>query len=1109
MPLHADITIRLDASTLVGVLVSNLAGSSGALGAIATPNTGSATGNITNTAAGFNAASLGPAISALVVQAGSGLGAIVPQTNLLGGIGNALTLIEKATHGNLRAEIEALITQLTRELEGSREGGTFAVLMRLSQLLANSAQGGLLATLAQTVLGAAGVNTPPAVGRLSSLLPAVDALVRAVGGLMMLETVLSESQRLTGVMAQRLDAGAVQRQVEQLMALLTPALAARIVASAVDDEAELDALVNAVRVAADQLGRFQQELGAGMGLGEATLAYLNVGQVQAEVASAAALLRNIDLSPLERQLQQALGGLAPFMAFDFASAPAQSLNGLLTQAETEIANFAGKINDWNPAELVAPLQAGIRQLTAPLADLSRLIEQAMVGIRAALDAVKRVIVDLPVQGLVSAVNTLLAPITQALQLITQLVADVAAALGAAATAAVEALGEVEGLVDGFKAEVQALFADARQFVAGLNLDAVAGTLADRIGEFTQAVAQAELKPYFDTAVQAIDAAAGVVEAVPFGLLPESMKADVDAAVAPIKAVDLAAFETQVEGFVGIGPDGRFTPREDLVAAIAQIQHKFDELIAALHEHDPEQYLAQLDAKLSDLATQIRAIAPAVTLQPVQDVINGIKAQVAAFDLAAQLAPLQAVFDDAIAAMQAYSPAQLIAPLQARVLAARQQVTQTLLLDQWAGALDTIHERAASVLSQIDPAQLETKLTELLSQARDLSVSLPDVNMQWLGSIVAAWHRGSGARIHPAAFTVVQGWIDLRAGAAALAARSSAIADAVARTHAAVSGINVAALAGELLARTQAIRTALLSLQATLPGDSRHRPALAALTLRLDVQVSMGQLVANRDRYLATLTSALTLGETLRRTGLSEVDNVVTQLHQTFAPLNTLLGSLRALLRAAGVPAVDAGVPQMLRGLFQVAPPARLAALSAPLFVALRTRVLALIDAVIVPLQAAITQLQTLINAFDLAPLQTAVNEVFQGAVAELQALSPSTLLAAPLASVNSLKAEVAAFNPLQPVLTVLDALRDTAARVLGKLSAQQLLADPLAIYREIVDALDALNVQALMTPVLDLLDSIAHDVDAGLDNTVTAFQRLQDALPSGGGGSSVTVDVSL
>ncbi len=1109
MPLHADITVRLDASTLVGVLLSNLTGSAGALGAIATPDTGSATGTITTTAAGFNTASLGPAITGLVSQAGVGLSAIVPQANLLGGIGSALTLIEQATQGNLRADIEALLAQLAQELEGSRQGGTFAVLMRLSQLLANSSQGGVLATLLQTVLDAAGVSTPPAVRDISSLLPAVDSLVRAVGGLMMLETVLAESQRLTGVMAQRLDAGAVRRQVDQVMALLAPALAARIAATPPGDEAALDAVVNAVRVAADQLGALQQDLSAAMGLGEATLAYLNVDQVQLEVASAAALLRNIDLSPLERQLRGALGGLGPFMAFDFAGAPAQSLGALLGQAETEIANFAGKINDWNPADLVGPLQDGIAKLTAPLADLTQLIEQAMVSIRAALDAVKRVIVELPVQGLVGAINALLAPITQALALITQLVADVAAALGTAADAAVAALGEVEGLVDGFKAEVQALFADARQFVEGLNLDAVAGTLADRIGEFTQAVAQAELKPYFDTAVQAIDTATGVVEAVPFGLLPESMKADVDAAVAPIKAVDLAAFEVQVEGMIGIGPDGRFTPREDLDAAIAQIQLKFDELVAALREHDPEQYLVQLDAKLAELAVQIRAIAPAVALQPVQDVINNIKAQVAGFDLAAQLAPLQAVFDDAIAAMQAYSPAQLIAPLQERVVQARQQVTQTLKLDQWAGALDTVHERAEQVLALIDPAQLEGKLTELLSQARDLTLNLPDVNMQWLGSVIAAWHRGSGARIHPAAFVVVQGWIGRRAGAAELAARSAAIADAVARTHAAVSGINIAALAGELLARTQAIRTALASLQAALPVDSRHRPLLAGLALRLDVQASMGQLVANRERYLATLTTALTLGETLRRTGLSEVDQVITQLHRTFEPVDTLLGSLRALLRAAGVPGADAGVPQMLRGLFEVAPPARLAALTAPLFVALRTRVLALIEAVIVPVKAAITQLQTLINAFDLAPLQTAVDEVFQGAVAEVQALSPTTLLAAPLASVNALKAQVAAFNPLQALLTVLDALRDTVARVLAKLSAQALLADPVAIYREIVAALDALNVQALMTPVLDLLDSIAHDVDTGLDDTVTAFQRLQDALPSGGGGSSITVDVSL
>ena len=182
---------------------------------------------------------------------------------------------------------------------------------------------------------------------------------------------------------------------------------------------------------------------------------------------------------------------------------------------------------------------------------------------------------------------------------------------------------------------------------------------------------------------------------------------------------------------------RFTPRENLDASIAQIQQKFDALLAALREHDPEQYLTQIDEKLTELATRIGEIAPSIALQPVQDVIDDVKAQIAGFDLAAQIAPLQQVFDDAIAAMQAYSPGQLIEPLQVRVTEARQKVTAALRLDQWAPALDTVHEQAGVVLALIDPAQLERKLTELLEQARDLTANLPDVNSQWLGTVIAA------------------------------------------------------------------------------------------------------------------------------------------------------------------------------------------------------------------------------------------------------------------------------------------------------------------------------------------------------------------------------------
>jgi hypothetical protein len=88
-------------------------------------------------------------------------------------------------------------------------------------------------------------------------------------------------------------------------------------------------------------------------------------------------------------------------------------------------------------------------------------------------------------------------------------------------------------------------------------------------------------------------------------------------------------------------------------------------------------------------------------------------------------------------------------------------------------------------------------------------------------------------------------------------------------------------------------------------------------------------------------------------------------------------------------------------------------------------------------------------------------------------------------------------------------VRDTVARVLEKLSFERLLATPLAIYDQILAALDRLDVAKLLAPLLDTLDTIAHGVDTGLDHTVEAFERLQAALPGGGGGSSAEVSVGV
>ena len=1107
MALSADLSGHLDAGALVSTLMGALQGHAVDLNGIAVPDDGGRTGPI-SAGAQVDAGGIGSAVQALADQIAPQLAALAPQVPGLDALVAALELVEQVSTGDLIGDLNTLATQLGTELEGSREGGLVGVLMRVSALLSGAPVAGSVGTLLQSLLGLAHLQVPTGVSRLTEVLPAADAALRAYGGLMVLESVLSESQRLTGVMAAQIDAPSVQRDLQALAATLDAALVDRINAVDVADAAALQVLAELLAAGAQRFQVLREEVAAGIGLGEATLAYLDVDQVQHEMDTAAAMLRGIDLAPLGRLLADALGGLAPVMQFDIEHAPAQSLEALVAAAEAQIGSQAAAIEAWDAAALAQPLRQGIDTLTAPLTRLADLITQITTKLRSAMEAVRDVVSAAPVRSIADAIHAVLAPVTQALQLITDLVGDISAALTTASQAAVTALEAVEGTVDGFKADVEALFAQAEQFVAGLHLDQVAGEIGQKVAEFAAALERAQMKPYFDTAVSAIGSATDVVSKVPFSLLPASMKADVDSAVKPIKDTDVAAVETDIESALGLDSEGHFALRGDIVAAVAEVQQKYDALMAAVRAHDPQQYLQQLDAKLQDLAAKIRDIAPQLQLQPVQDAITAVKSAIAGFDLVAALAPLQQVFDDALATLAQYSPAQLIAPIEARVTAARNAVKDAIKLDQWSPALDDLSGRATGLLNQLDPARLQPQIAKLLGDAQDLLGHLPATRMVWPGSIIAALLSGIEARLDANVFPAVQQWISGGGGGAVLAARTDAIAQAVGRTRDSVAALDIAALSAPALAASGSLRSALATLVGKLGGGSADQARFEALAERYDLAPVFAQLSAGRDRFLARLQQAATLVETLSRTGLSEVDRVASALGSALAPVLQLLQKLRTLARQVGVGDVDHGLAAMLRSVFDVLPPARLANLVTPLFVALRGRVMALFDAVITPLKDAIARLAALIDAIDLKPLVDGLQSVYDEVLADIGALSPATLLADPLAAFATLKAQLEAFDPLAPLLNLLDALRDTAARVVGKLSAEQLLHSPLAIYRALLDALSALDIGRLLAPVLDLIDSIGQQVDQGLDETVTAFQGLQAALPGGGGGSSVSVSVA-
>jgi hypothetical protein len=272
------------------------------------------------------------------------------------------------------------------------------------------------------------------------------------------------------------------------------------------------------------------------------------------------------------------------------------------------------------------------------------------------------------------------------------------------------------------------------------------------------------------------------------------------------------------------------------------------------------------------------------------------------------------------------------------------------------------------------------------------------------------------------------------------------------------------------------------------------------------------LSANKARYAGALSTSLAQMDAVRGTGFSEADECAGRFRAALGPLGSLRGFVEGLLAAMGIQGAAGGVRGVLQAFFAVAPPSRITGLARPIFTAARDRFRSLLNSILAPIKQAVTRLQGLIDAVDLQPLRDSVESVVTEVKHQIDSLRPSVVLKDPLDAFKALQADLLSFDPLGDILHILDALRDAAARVLGKLDSQKILATPLAIYDHVMGELGRLHLDGLLQPVLDQLDQIAAQVDTGLTETVQAFEKLQRSLPSadggGGGGGSLSGSIS-
>ncbi|MCA1654978.1 MAG: hypothetical protein LC635_00585 [Pseudonocardiaceae bacterium] len=823
---------------------------------------------------------------------------------------------------------------------------------------------------------------------------------------------------------------------------------------------------------------------SGMGFGEAALGHLDLtgsglGLEAARLALEAANLTAVgELAvTIRRLLSPAIDTPLP--------APGAIAGSAIDVGLGLVGQLTGQVQAWDATAIGTPIQQVLGLALDPLAAATRAVETVGTEVAAAIRAVRAVVDELDLAPVADAIRRVLAPVVDALGAIEGAVATAEDTLRTVCEAITGGLGEVAGSVEEAANTVRDALAPVRTTLAGLDLTGLTERLRAGLTSVASALAAAQLSPYFDAAIDVIDTTAGVIDAVPFGLLPTDVQQEIVDVGRPIKQLDLQELEDELRG-------GLAEITDSLQAdALDALEQAHGAVVAFLTTLDPGPRLAELETgPLAQLRAIVEQVDPEALLAPVADALGRFRSLLDGLDLAATvIEPLEQALAPVAEAVAALDPAELLSGVVEQIAQARQVVSDLLHLDDAETALAEFRDRVTALLARLDPVGLAQVLDQAVAQRLRQPEPGPPAGV--VGSLVAGLAQATGLDTDEAGVAEALRWIGGVDGAAVVRARLDSAATALRGTRDGVQALDPV----PLVAAAQAQRRALVEALANHPPDSGLRTVLDPLLAGRPPAEVLGPLVENRQRYLVRLEGEATLAATLAASGRSEVTAAATGLRAALVPLDAIPARLRAVLAGLGLATVDQPFTDILAHLLETAGPERLVPALADLVDAARAKALQALDAVLAPATETVATVRALLAAFDLGPVLAELVALHGQVAGQIAALGPRALLGDVLDAAEDTVAKLTGFDPLGPVREVLDTAQLALRRVLDTARPTVVFADAVAIHAELVGLAAGLDVRALLAPVLAALDSLAGQLDAGFDRTGDALARLQAALP--------------
>jgi hypothetical protein len=1098
----AELRVRLNASEVVTSFASQVRDPIDRLQQLAPVDT-SGSGSLPASGA-LDLSSLTNAVRRLAEQLAAELHLPNPR-EVLGAIETLLTLIEDINPRDLDASVRRVIDQIGGELKGPRDSSFTALVERLVGLLTSSPEGKTLLGLLTRAIQFAGIDAK-IVDELKSLLPSVLNVIRAIGGILRVESALSEAERLTALMRSQLAGDGAEIELASLKVSLDYAVD-RLRAAATDATIEVEA-ERATLEALKRIDLTRESVARRFAFAESTLLYANLAGTLQEAQAGLDDAQGVDLAGAGASIGKLVDRMMPAFSIPLPPSPADSFDALLKLIEAQVRAIANRIEAVDVAKVGAPVATLANAVANPIRQVEQIGTDLTQKAQSAIESVAQLVSSLPTGDIVQAVDTVTAPVRSAINAIDGVVQGAQAGVQQLATSATDALGDAEQAVDGLSTALQGVINAAVSFVRDLHLDATVGQLHERLDALRSALEQASVRPYFSAAVDAIDETASVLEKVPVVLLPDDIKQQFDALVDPIRTLNVDAATGEVESWFEL-QDGTFPFEPTLKSALADVQSQLDALINDVQPFNPRNLGQSVDAELAPLRAQIARIDVGPVFDPIEQAIDRVKQSVAGIDPRKSLEPVNEVMTKITEKLDEFSPSKLLAPVQERIVSVREAVIDTLRLEDASKALSDLQREGVGLITRLDPVQLEPMIAAGLDAARAEVATIDHAIGDAFGTILSSLLSGGG-RQRPATWAVVIGFLRGDEAASRLRLRAQRITDAVAATATAAGAMDVDAAGSHVATSLRDLASALEA----FPADAPLRVRLTPLVARRGADGGFATLSGNRTRFTTDLAASRASTGPLLQLQLERVDVTAAALKAVGGPVTRLRQQIFGVLRQLGIRSVDQGLGGILAEILQVATPERLAGILVPVFTALRGRAEALLGSVIDPLRGAIDELLKLIRLVDLTKITQALDDVLNAGKAKIDSLNPVKLLEPSLAAFDQLKTDVLAFDPLAPVKQLVDALKATIQRVLAKLSVERLLEPAAQLFDDLVATLRSLDVNSLVEPLVDALHTLASDIKTGLDQLRDALKRLQAAIPSTeglalAGAVSAVVDVDI